>query len=323
MKDVNAPGQITIEKISLERRSGGIRGFFFGSLPRSMATILAIFVCAAIIHALLAGPDSTRKIPDRKNENQSRQDLAEVNRLLSEKGKTDQEKILSLTKENQDLRGQGLKEEIKLQPPSSVQKPVMPDGQRQTRPFQAPERPCISWLCRNKRRPGSLLINPFNGYSAACNAAQTRAHQPEPYPNIDSSENKEVHEKNLLGGSRALGSLSHGVAAVSGLPYPVVIDLISASTGPNATSRPIRDCAIVAAASADLSAARVYMQAKTLNCYLGGKYIEQAVDGYIVDLRDGLVGLKGRVDERSGPYIAELILSSFAAGISRGLAAGK
>jgi hypothetical protein len=65
------------------------------------------------------------------------------------------------------------------------------------------------------------------------------------------------------------------------------------------------------------------MQAKTLNCYIGGKYIEQAVDGYIVDLDDGLIGLKGRVDERSGPYIAELILSSFAAGISRGLAAGE
>ena len=65
------------------------------------------------------------------------------------------------------------------------------------------------------------------------------------------------------------------------------------------------------------------MQAKTLNCYIGGEYIEQAVDGYIVDMNDGLIGLKGRVDEQSGPYIAELILASFAAGISKGLAVGE
>ena len=65
------------------------------------------------------------------------------------------------------------------------------------------------------------------------------------------------------------------------------------------------------------------MQAKTLNCYIGGEYIEQAVDGYIVDLNDGLIGLKGRVDEQSGPYIAELILASFVGGISKGLAVGE
>src|SRR5208337_1747440 len=151
----------------------------------------------------------------------------------------------------------------------------------------------------------------------------TQTHQAQSFTAVTSQENKKEHEKNLLGGSRASGSLSHGVAAVSGLPYPIVIDLTSVSVGPNATSRPIKDCAIIGAASADLSAARVYMQAKTLNCYIGGEYIEQAVDGYIVDLSDGLIGLRGRVDERSGPYIAELILASFAAGISKGLAVGE
>lgn len=152
---------------------------------------------------------------------------------------------------------------------------------------------------------------------------QAQRAQQQLYAGASSPENKKDLAKNLLGGSRALGSLTHGVAAVSGFPYPVVIDITSASIGPNATSRPLKDCAVIAAASADLSAARVYMQAKTLNCYIGGEYIEQAVDGYIVDLSDGLIGLKGRVDERSGPYIAELILASFAGGISKGLAVGE
>src|SRR5208337_4699699 len=115
----NAPESIDVEKISPEKRPSGIRRFFFGSLRRTMVTIVIAFISVAITHALLAGPDTAKKNTNRKSQNQSREDLAEANRLLSEKNKSDQERLLNLTKENQALKGQGLREEIRLQPPVS------------------------------------------------------------------------------------------------------------------------------------------------------------------------------------------------------------
>src|SRR5208283_2595011 len=126
------------------------------------------------------------------------------------------------------------------------------------------------------KKAGVPAYKPMQRVLPPLETLSTQAHQAQPVIAITSQENKKELEKNLLGGSRALGSLSHGVDAVSGLPYPVVIDLTSVSVGPNATSRPIKDCAIIGAASADLSSGRVYMQAKTLNCYIGGEYVEQA-----------------------------------------------
>src|SRR5208283_1322075 len=124
MQHLNAPESIDVEKISPEKHPSGISRFFFGSLPRTMATIVIAFIGVAVIHALLAGPNSAKKNTDRKSQNQSREDLAEANKLLSEKNKTDQEKLLNLTKENQALKGQGLKEEIRLQPPVSALQPL-------------------------------------------------------------------------------------------------------------------------------------------------------------------------------------------------------
>ncbi len=331
MHDMNASEPIEMEKISPERRGSGIRRFFFGSLPRTMATIVIIFISVAVIHALIAGPAGLNgaKKYNIKSQNQSREDIAEANRLLSDKGKADQEKILNLTKENQELKGKGLKEEIKLQPPVSAQQLwagsggqlSAADAQKRAPAFTSPGEAVNFMAAQEQKKANIPAYQPMQRVLPPPALPATQRTQL--YTAGTSQENKKEREKNLLGGSRALGSLSHGVAAVSGLPYPVVIDITSASIGPNATSRPIKDCAIIAAASADLSAARVYMQAKTLNCYIGGEYIEQAVDGYIVDLSDGLIGLKGRVDERSGPYIAELILASFASGISKGLAIGE
>ncbi len=337
MRDMNPPESADVEKISPERRPSGIRKFFFGSLTRTMITILILFMGVAIIHALLAGPNTGKEKSGRKIQNQTREDLAEANRLLSEKNKTDREKILGLTKENQELKGQGLKEEIKLQQPAFAQKPgagpqkitdllgkpPLADAQKQSPVFSSPGEAVNFMAAQEQKKADIPAYHPMQRVLPPPELLSTQAHQAPSVTAATSQENKKEHEKNLLGGSRASGSLYHGVAAVSGLPYPVVIDLTSVSVGPNATSRPIKDCAIIAAASADLSAARVYMQAKTLNCYIGGQYIEQAVDGYVVDLSDGLIGLKGRVDEQSGPYIAELILASFAAGISKGLAVGE
>ncbi len=333
MPDMNEPESMDVERMSPEKRTSGIRRFFFGSLPRTMATIVLAFICVAVIHALLAVPDTAKKNTSRTSQSQSREDLVEANRLLGEKNKTDQEKLLNLTKENQALKGQGLKEEIRLQSPVSAQQPrVVPqpplgpmaaDTQKHAPTFSSPGEAVNFMAAQELKKAGVPTYKPMQRVLAPPEALSAQAHQSQPVPAVTSQQNKAGLEKNLLGGSRASGSLSHGVAAVSGLPYPVVIDLTSVSVGPNATSRPIKDCAIIGAASADLSSGRVYMQAKTLNCYIGGEYIEQAVDGYIVDLNDGLIGLKGRVDEQSGPYIAELILASFAGGISKGLAVGE
>ncbi len=334
MQDLNAPESIDVEKISPERRPSRMRRFFFGSLARTMVTIVIAFIGVAIIHALLAGPNSAKKNTNRKSQNQSKEDLAEANRLLSEKNKTDQEKMLNLTKENQELKGQGLREEIRLQSTVSAQQPLAgpqfppvsaaADTHKHAPVFSSPVEAVNFMAAQEQKKAGvTPAYKPMQRVLPPPELPSTQAHQAQFFTAVTSQENKKEHEKNLLGGSRASGALSHGVAAVSGLPYPIVIDLTSVSVGPNATSRPIKDCAIIGAASADLSAARIYMQAKTLNCYIGGEYIEQAVDGYIVDLNDGLIGLKGRVDEQSGPYIAELILASFAAGISKGLAVGE
>jgi len=311
------------ETIVPEKRRSAIREFFFGSLPRKIITIFILFMTVAIIHALLASPDTGKKKNERKIQNQTREDLSEANKLLSEENKRDQEKILALTKENLVLKGQGLREEIKMQQPVFAQKPGLPETPKQAPVFQSPS-DAVNFMAAAEQKKATVAVQqPMQRVLPPSASVLVQAHQSQSTVAAPAQENKKEREKNLLGGSRASGSLSHGVAAVSGLPYPVVIDLTSVSFGPNATSRPIKDCAIIAAASADLSAARVYMQAKTLNCYIGGQYIEQSVDGYIVDMSDGLIGLRGRVDERSGPYIAELILASFAAGISKGLAAGE
>ncbi|MFO0753539.1 MAG: TrbI/VirB10 family protein [Thermodesulfovibrionales bacterium] len=174
-------------------------------------------------------------------------------------------------------------------------------------------------------------FKPLTVGAAAAPGLQQSPHTGHPYsspqglPTEQRLEQKpeQKKENNLLAGSRALGSIPHGIAAVPGLPYPVTIDLTSMTVGPNNTSTSLKDCSIIAVAGADLSTSRVLLQPKTLNCYRGGEYLSLAVDGYVVDLTDNNSGLHGTVEGRSGKYLWGMIAGSFAGGIGKAFAAGE
>ena len=191
-----------------------------------MATIVIAFIGVAVIHALLSGPNTANKNTNRKNQNQSREDLAEANRLLSEKNKTDQEKLLNLTKENQALKGQGLKEEIRLQPPASALKPLA-GSQSAQQPWPGSQSPPASaaadmpkhapvfsspgeavnfMAAQEQKKAGVTAYKPMQRVLPPPEALSTQAHQAQPVTAVTSQENKRGLEKNLLGGSRALGS---------------------------------------------------------------------------------------------------------------------
>src|SRR5208283_3076473 len=196
MQHLNAPESIDVEKISPEKHPSGISRFFFGSLPRTMATIVIAFIGVAVIHALLAGPNTAKKSTNRKSQNQTKEDLAEANKLLSEKNKTDREKLLNLTKENQALKGQGLKEEIRFQPPVSVaqssagqQSPpaAAAAGMLKHAPvFSSPGQAVNFMAAQEQKKAGVPEYKPMQRVLAPTEAISTQVHQALPATGVNS-----------------------------------------------------------------------------------------------------------------------------------------
>ncbi|MBZ0158339.1 MAG: hypothetical protein K8I29_19250 [Alphaproteobacteria bacterium] len=334
-----------------EKRPGFLRKLLFGSVLRSVFSVLFLFTLSLILFALLSSSPKKREAGGQSSAKQSEKDLSETNRILSEENKQLKARVAKADSQGSGAfapgTAPGLDKEIPFPPPppggQGGQVPAFsgpaPAGSCPATPSHGPVPGTIPGAGTRFNSPGDAITQAGvvqqgmgfpNVYKPLTVGVPASAAPHPPYsgqPNAlgPSAEQKpeQKKEKNLLAGSRAVGSISHGIAAVPGLPYPVTIDLTSMTVGPNNTSRPLKDCSVIAVASADLSTSRILLQPKTLNCYLGGEYLSLDVDGYVIDLTDNLTGLHGKVEGRSGKYLWGIIAGSFAGGLGKAFAAAE
>ena len=120
-------------------------------------------------------------------------------------------------------------------------------------------------------------------------------------------------------GSTVTGELLTGAFATKarGDALPVLVQLMSAYSGPNDTEIPLEDCLLIGKATADISSVRARVEAVSLSCVLpDGTAFERVVRGYLTG-EDGTLGVPGKWEFRSGRWLANLLsaMGTAAAGV--------
>ena len=120
-------------------------------------------------------------------------------------------------------------------------------------------------------------------------------------------------------GSLVTGELLTGAFAtkVRGDALPVLVQLMSAYSGPNDSEIPLEGCLMIGKATAALQSVRARVEAVSLSCVLpDGTSFERAVKGYFTG-EDGTLGVPGRWEFRSGRWLANLLsaMGTTAAGV--------
>lgn len=117
--------------------------------------------------------------------------------------------------------------------------------------------------------------------------------------------------------------LLHGVdAGVSEYtrenPQPVLVRMQSNAILPGFGSFKVESCFANGIAYGELSSERVYIRTTSISCVdpLKNLVLESKLEGYIVD-SDSILGLRGKVERRSGALMGKAILAGFAQGISQ------
>ncbi len=323
------------------KKKGGVRGFFFGSVPRIFGTVVMLFVAVMIFNIYSKGNQGGQAPKKEVATNKNKQAINEVQAVANYGA----DKNKSLEDENRRLKEELAAKNAGTNPINVQPGPGAPQSGMQAPPFQpapganVPPNPMdaikISAQRDAPRIPAGPQYSPMQRVTVDLRAsgglipqvpvqvqggaAVTSAHA-SPLQGACPAGQDCNTEKNMLGGSRAIGVLSHGVAAVEKLPYPMTIDLTTMTHGPNNTSVQVRDCSVLAVGTADISSSRVMMQLKELNCYINGEYVNAKTDGYVVDAGDQSIGLKGDVERNTGSYLLQMFLGSAMGGFGAAMA---
>lgn len=121
------------------------------------------------------------------------------------------------------------------------------------------------------------------------------------------------------------GSLSKGVflsgvdaptgGAAQAAPLPILIRVKNFGALPNYARSHIKDCHVIGAATGNISSERVEIRLETLTCVLrNGDVVEVPVKGYVTG-EDGKLGMRGKVVEKEGQFIARALWAGTAAGL--------
>ena len=106
-------------------------------------------------------------------------------------------------------------------------------------------------------------------------------------------------------------------------PQPTLLRVQDNSFLPNHAKYDLRDCFVMGAGYGDLSSERAYITGARLSCVHRetGQILESEVQSYLVD-SDGRLGMRGKVDRRSGAIMGKAMVAGFAEGAAKILAAG-
>lgn len=128
----------------------------------------------------------------------------------------------------------------------------------------------------------------------------------------------------LAMGSIITGELINGVDAPTGEqsrkdPMPVLIRVSSEAILPNRFRQNIRDCFIIASGYGDLASERAYLRGEGVSCIReDGSAIDADLHSYMVG-EDGKVGIRGRLVQKEGQFIARALMVGVMQGVAQGL----
>lgn len=116
----------------------------------------------------------------------------------------------------------------------------------------------------------------------------------------------------LPAGSFVLAKVISGVEANQNEPYPVLLQLEYAFTGPNKTKINLANCFMIAKARANLSTERVIMETDTLSCVKeNGEHYKVSARGYTAG-EDSTFGSTGTFISKQGQILLASILANIA-----------
>lgn len=116
----------------------------------------------------------------------------------------------------------------------------------------------------------------------------------------------------LPAGSFVRARVVSGVEAVENEPYPVLLQLEYAFTGPNKSKIDLSNCFMIAKAKANLSTERVIMDTETLSCVRqNGEHFKTAVRGYTAG-EDSSFGSTGTYISKQGQVLLAAVLANIA-----------
>jgi conjugal transfer pilus assembly protein TraB len=116
----------------------------------------------------------------------------------------------------------------------------------------------------------------------------------------------------LPAGSFVKARVVSGVEANTLEPYPVLLQLEYAFTGPNKTKIDLSNCFMIAKARANLSTERVIMETDTMSCVReNGEHFKAAARGYTAG-EDSTFGSTGTFISKQGQVLLAAVLASVA-----------
>lgn len=116
----------------------------------------------------------------------------------------------------------------------------------------------------------------------------------------------------LPAGSFVLAKVISGVEANQNEPYPVLLQLEYAFTGPNKTKINLTNCFMIAKARANLSTERVIMETDTLSCVKeNGEHYKISARGFTAG-EDSTFGSTGTFISKQGQVLLAAILANIA-----------
>ncbi len=116
----------------------------------------------------------------------------------------------------------------------------------------------------------------------------------------------------LPAGSFVRATVVSGVEANTLEPYPVLLHLQQAFTGPNKTKVDLSNCFVIAKARANLSTERVIMETDTLSCVReNGEHFKTAARGFTAG-DDSTFGSTGTFISKQGQVLLAAVLANIA-----------
>jgi hypothetical protein len=131
--------------------------------------------------------------------------------------------------------------------------------------------------------------------------------------NVSESASTDEKEMTVLPtGSHVKARLVSGVEANAREPYPVLLQLDYAFTGPNKTRINLSNCFMIAKAKANMSTERVIMETEKLSCVReNGEHIKRDAKGFVAGA-DNTFGATGTYISKQGQVLLAAVLASIA-----------
>lgn len=127
----------------------------------------------------------------------------------------------------------------------------------------------------------------------------------------------------LPAGSFVRARIVSGVEAIENEPYPVLLQLEYAFTGPNKSKIDLSNCFMIAKAKANLSTERVIMDTETLSCVKeNGEHYKISARAYTAG-EDSSFGSTGTYISKQGQVLLAAILANIAKNAGEAVAAAQ